>query len=82
MSPSSKVKTVNSFELLGTSHRTSQCHILEDVNRQKQVCDNLNSCKALLSTRLLNEVNAQYQHLIKLFISICNYLLVLLILKI
>jgi hypothetical protein len=81
MPASSRVKTLLSFEPMGTAHRKSQRRIPKNVDLQKQGCGSLSSCKALLSTRLLNEVNALHQHLIQLFISICNYLLGLLILK-
>jgi hypothetical protein len=57
---------------LGTAHRTTQLHISEDVDLQKQGCENLKSRQTLLSTSLLKEVNAQHQRLIKLFTRFVN----------
>jgi len=44
--PSPSVKMLQSSELFGTTHQTTQCNILEDLNLQQWYCKNLKSHKA------------------------------------
>jgi hypothetical protein len=43
--PSPSVKVPQTFEILGTTHLTTQCNISEDLNLQQQSCKNLKSHK-------------------------------------
>jgi len=75
--PSPSVKVLQSFELFGTTHRTTQCIVSEDLNLQHQYCKNLASHKAqpAVHNLLCTTKECEYSEILTTDVSLGTWIL-------